>query len=243
MPKLSIIIPCKNEEEQLPKLLASIKRQTFTDYEIIVADAHSKDRTREIAESFGARVVEGGMPGPGRNKGALQAQGTHLLFLDADVTLLSDRYLEDVLKEFEEKRADVATGPIIPQSDKYLDHVFHGFYNAFIKLTESIRPHAPGMCILTKRHMHEGVQGFDEEVVFAEDMEYVQRAVKRGNRFKVLRSQPISASVRRFDKDGRWGIAIKYVYGELRMIVKGPFRKQPFRYDMGGTEKKDKHDS
>ena len=96
MPKLSIIIPCKNEEEQLPKLLASIKRQTFTDYEIIVADAHSKDRTREIAESFGARVVEGGMPGPGRNKGALQAQGTHLLFLDADVTFLSHRYLENV---------------------------------------------------------------------------------------------------------------------------------------------------
>ncbi|MEN6592532.1 MAG: glycosyltransferase family A protein, partial [Methanobacterium sp.] len=58
--KISIIIPTYNEEEYLPYLLESIKRQDFTDYEVIVADAHSTDKTREIAKSFGAKIVDGG---------------------------------------------------------------------------------------------------------------------------------------------------------------------------------------
>ena len=48
----SIIIPTYNEEEYLPVLLDSIKEQDFNDYEIIVADANSSDRTREIAEDI-----------------------------------------------------------------------------------------------------------------------------------------------------------------------------------------------
>ena len=58
--KLSIIIPTYNEEEYLPKLLESIKMQDFTDYEVIVADANSKDNTRKIATDYGAKVVDGG---------------------------------------------------------------------------------------------------------------------------------------------------------------------------------------
>ena len=50
---LSIIIPTYNEEEYLPKLLNCIKNQTHKDYEIIVADANSKDKTRQIAKKYG----------------------------------------------------------------------------------------------------------------------------------------------------------------------------------------------
>ena len=50
---LSIIIPTYNEEEYLPLLLESIKQQDFRDYEIIVADANSKDNTVKIAEEYG----------------------------------------------------------------------------------------------------------------------------------------------------------------------------------------------
>lgn len=238
MPKLSIIIPCKNEEVNLPKLLESIKKQTFTDYEVIVADAHSTDHTRETARAYGARVVDGGMPGPGRNSGALQAKGEYLMFFDADVVMPSDNYFEDILREFELKKADVATCRVTPLSDKPIDKAFHGIYNAYVKLTEHILPHAPGFCIIARRHVHEGIKGFDEDVVFAEDHDYVQRAHKSGHRFRLLDSHPIAASVRRFEKDGRWGIGIKYVFGELRMMVKGPFKKEdmPFEYEMGGEE-------
>ena len=52
---LSIIIPTKNEEEYLTALLKSIKKQTFKDYEIIVADNNSKDKTRKIAKNTDAK--------------------------------------------------------------------------------------------------------------------------------------------------------------------------------------------
>ncbi|MEN9558679.1 MAG: hypothetical protein RL141_1048 [Candidatus Parcubacteria bacterium] len=239
MIRLSIIIPTKNEEAHLPALLDSIRRQSFTDYEVIVADNHSSDRTVEIAKASGARVVAGGMPGPARNKGALQAKGSLLLFLDADAVLTSETYLEDMLREFDEQKADVATCILRPVSAKIIDQVFYGAYNAFAQLTERFRPHAAGTCILVRRHMHEGLKGFDEEVVLGEDMDYVQRAAKDGARFRLLKkSGPVDVSVRRFEKDGRWGVVFKYLFGELHMLVKGPIKKIPFTYEMGGPEKK-----
>ncbi|MFO7343182.1 MAG: glycosyltransferase, partial [Bacillaceae bacterium] len=56
-PLVSVIIPARNEEKNLPHLLASLQKQTYKSMEIIVADDGSADRTAEIAENFGARVV------------------------------------------------------------------------------------------------------------------------------------------------------------------------------------------
>lgn len=236
MPRLSIIIPVKNEEEHLPRLLKTIAEQTFRDFEVIVADAHSTDRTAEIATSFGARVVEGGMPGPGRNRGALHATGEMIVFFDADVALPGALFLEECLAEMDRKELDVATCKVKPISQNPVDHALHEAYNAYVIAMEHIRPHAPGFCIFVRRHIHEGIKGFDEDVVFAEDHEYVQRAAKQGHRFGILRSHPIGASIRRLEKDGRISIALKYLYGELRMMVKGPIKETPFDYEMGGDD-------
>lgn len=238
MPRLSIVIPAKNEEQMLPKLLDTIKGQTFRDYEVIVADAHSTDRTIEIAKEFGARVVEGGMPGPGRNRGALHAKGETIAFFDADVQLPSSRFLEECVAEMDRKKLDVATCKVKPITRKNIDRALHEAYNAYVVATEKIRPHAPGFCILVRRHAHEGIKGFDEEVVFAEDHDYVQRAKKQGHRFGILRSHPIAVSVRRLEKDGRLSIALKYVFGELHMMTKGAIKEDLFEYKMGG-----KHDA
>lgn len=236
MPRLSIVIPVKNEEEHLPRLLQTIVDQTFKDVEIIVADAESTDRTVAIAESFGARVVEGGMPGPGRNKGALHATGDVIAFFDADVQLPNATFLEACLAEMNEKGLDVATCKVRPISVSHIDHALHEAYNAYAIAMEQLRPHAPGFCIFVRRHAHTGIKGFDEDVVFAEDHDYVQRAAKAGHRFGVLRSHPIAVSIRRLEKDGRISIALKYLYGELRMMVKGPIKELPFDYEMGGSE-------
>ena len=79
---LSIIIPTLNEEKYLPVLLESIKKQKFEgDYELIVADAGSQDKTVEIARNFGGKIVPGGLPAKGRNQGAAEARGDLFLFL------------------------------------------------------------------------------------------------------------------------------------------------------------------
>lgn len=240
MPRVSIVIPAKNEEAELPRLLQSIKAQTFFDYEVIVADAHSTDRTKEIAESFGARVVEGAMPGPGRNRGALHAKGDIIAFFDADVQLPSTKFLEECVAEMDRKQLDITTCKVKPMSRKPIDRAMHEVYNAFVIATEKVRPHAPGFCILVRRAVHEGINGFDEDVVFAEDHDYVQRAAKKGHTFGVLRSHPIAVSVRRLEKDGRLAIALKYVFGELYMLTKGSFKEMPFEYQMGGSTEQEK---
>ena len=86
---LSIIIPTLNEEHYLPLLLESIKRQDFDShgYEIIIADADSRDKTLKIAQNYNCKVIDGGLPAKGKNKGAKVARGDLLLFLDADTVL------------------------------------------------------------------------------------------------------------------------------------------------------------
>ncbi len=129
---LSIIIPTYNEEEYLPLLLKSIKQQDFRDYEIIVADANSKDNTVKIAEEYGCIVVEGGMPAVGRNNGAKVAKGEYLLFLDSDLKLTED-YLAKVIYEFKMERLGIAITQMKPLSKKKTeDKILHDLANLFM---------------------------------------------------------------------------------------------------------------
>lgn len=101
--KLTIIIPAKNEEKTLPYLIDSIKKQTLKNVDIIVADANSKDKTKEIAINHGCKVVRGGPTDEGKNNGANEAIKNNadiLVFIDADVILPSKCFLENALKEF-----------------------------------------------------------------------------------------------------------------------------------------------
>ena len=89
--QLSIIIPARNEEQNLPTLLDSITSQIVHPREIIVVDDSSTDRTAEIARKQGATVVVSQpLPDGWRGKtwachqGAQAATGEKLLFLDAD---------------------------------------------------------------------------------------------------------------------------------------------------------------
>ena len=88
---VSLIIPARNEEHNLPKLLASLENQRTRLHELIVIDDGSTDRTAEIATSHGARVITSvPLPEGWRGKtwachqGALAATGELLIFMDAD---------------------------------------------------------------------------------------------------------------------------------------------------------------
>ena len=55
MPRVSVIIPAYNAEAFLPETLASVEAQTYDDWEVVVADDASTDRTAEVVESRGGR--------------------------------------------------------------------------------------------------------------------------------------------------------------------------------------------
>ena len=207
--KISIIIPTYNEEEYLPKLLESIKSQDFTDYEIIVADAQSDDNTREIAKEYGCVVVEGGLPGPGRNRGAEVAQGEILLFLDSDLEL-TENYLSNVIEEFESEDLGIAITQMTPLSEKKRDKYLHDLANWFMIAVENIKPHGAGCYgIISKKELHDEVNGFDENLSFGEDTDYIER-VAEISEFKVLRNARIGVSTRRLEEEGLYTLLKQY---------------------------------
>ena len=96
--KVSIIMPTLNAAALLDNCLASIARQTYTRdrYEIILADAFSKDATRDIAKKFGALVIDdsGNNMEEGKRLALQHATGEYIVFVDADNEFTHPDYLE-----------------------------------------------------------------------------------------------------------------------------------------------------
>ena len=94
---ISIIITTKNSSGTLPTLLASISRQEYRNYEVIVIDNSSTDKTTAIAKDFGAKVITCGPERSAqRNMGAIESKYDTFLFLDSDMEI-SSGLLEECL--------------------------------------------------------------------------------------------------------------------------------------------------
>tara|TARA_B100001964_G_C14193052_1_gene582025 strand:- start:761 stop:1507 length:747 start_codon:yes stop_codon:yes gene_type:complete len=232
---LSIIIITKNEEEYLPRLLKSVKDQMYKDYEIILSDAYSIDRTIEIAENYNCKIIKGGLPSIGRNNGGKVAQGDLLLFLDADVEMPKD-FLNNTVKEFKKRNLGTAVPHCRPISDKKIDKLLHYLYNKWALLTQYFYPHGIGFCIFVKKDIFNKMNGFKENIFFAEDHDFVNRSQKYG-KFRILKKTSISVDVRRLDKEGRLNLIKKYFQAILYRIFKGEIYEPSFEYELqGGIE-------
>ncbi len=225
---LSIIIPTLNEEDYLPRFLNEIKKQSFSNYEIIVADANSTDRTVEMAKQAGCRVVEGGIPAKGRNEGAKAAKGDILLFMDADNFYLPDNFFEKILTEFKERDLDAAYFTLYLDGNIVDKIVFWG-YNLWTKITQKFLPHASNST-LVKKSIHQKVGGFDETIMLAEDHVYVREIGKCGKFGYIELEDPVLTSARRMERDGSVKTYAKYLLAGIYMLVVGPIRTDIFKY-------------
>ncbi|OGE43253.1 hypothetical protein A3B45_00835 [Candidatus Daviesbacteria bacterium RIFCSPLOWO2_01_FULL_39_12] len=230
---ISIIIPTFNEEQYLPKLLKSIQRQTVSPYEIIVADNNSIDQTRQIARQFGCKVIDGGLPPPARNNGAKIATQPILLFLDADIILSTNDFLEKTIQEMTDKKLSITSCFMIPLSKSGIDKFIFMFINFFYNLTKRFFPKINGFCIFVRKEIHQKINGFDESLLLGEDYDYVKRAVKVG-RFDYLRCCKIAVSIRRLSEEGRIKMALKYTAIVLYIFIFGKIKKNFFNYKFGG---------
>jgi len=101
-PRVSFILPTLNVEELIDNCLASIVRQTYprSRYEIILADAHSTDRTREIAGKYGAVILDddGKNMEEGKRLALRHATGEYIVFVDADNEITHPDYIELAVK-------------------------------------------------------------------------------------------------------------------------------------------------
>jgi len=228
---VSIVIPTYNEEKYLPKLLDSIDKQTVGPTEVIVSDAFSEDKTREIAKKYGCKVVDGGLPAVGRNSGAKVAKSEIILFLDADVVLPKD-FLEKTISEMTERGLDMASCFLKPTTRSKVDLAFYSAFNYYCKITTKIHPHIPGSCIFIKKYLHQKINGFDETIVMCEDQDFVKRASKFG-KFAFLKSFKIPFSERRMIREGKIKFALKYFAMEMHLIFLGKIKRDLFDYKLG----------
>ncbi len=106
-PLISVTIPTKNSEETISFCLQSIKEQSYPDIEIVVVDSFSSDKTRMIAESYGAKIVlcKGGLL-EARFLGVESSRGEYVVLVDSD-QILEKTAIERALKLVEEKSYDM----------------------------------------------------------------------------------------------------------------------------------------
>ena len=121
---ISVIMLVYNREALIPRAIESILGQTFRDFEFIIVDNGSADRSGQIADEYAARdgrirVIhrERGNIGAGRNTGLDAARGEYIAFIDDDDWAEPD-FLEFLSRLAEENRADVA---ICGAADKIFD--------------------------------------------------------------------------------------------------------------------------
>ena len=233
---ISIIIPTLNEEKYLPLLLDSIKKQSYQDYEIIVSDGCSEDKTLEIAESYNCKTIiakkDKRHPSIQRNNGAKIAQGNILLFLDADTALPNDKFLETTINDFTKRKLGVAGFFMDFQSKKFFYRFYYCVYNSLAFLAQRIKPLAVGAGIIIKKELHDYINGFDEQVFIGEDQIYCEQAAKK-EKFRLIKKTKIFFSIRRFEKTGRWKMFGNLVYSVLYVLIFGPIRKKIIDYDFG----------
>jgi 4,4'-diaponeurosporenoate glycosyltransferase len=133
VPKISIIIPARNEEKNLPVLLCSIKNQGVALHEVIVVNDSSTDETATIASGYGAYVIDSG-PLPegwlgkpwGCYQGAQQAKGDIFIFLDAD-TFFEPEGLERIIDNYNEGAGVISFFPYHRIKKSY--ETFSAFFN------------------------------------------------------------------------------------------------------------------
>jgi len=227
MVKFSVVVPTYNEEKYIRKTLQALKKQTFTDFEVIVKDGGSKDQTVKIAKRFADRIVS--LPdtsvADARNQGARYAEGENLVFTDAD-TLLPPQTLER-FNEFMDNRQVVGVScRKIPQSGNLLDRFLYEFVNASTFVSSKIGlGGAHGNCMLIRRRVFEQIGGFNPNIIVAEEQELVRRASKFG-RYIFLLDFYVVENPRRLHKWGRRRLYMAWTIGMVKSFIAG--KKQSY---------------
>ncbi|ACK41649.1 glycosyl transferase family 2 [Dictyoglomus turgidum DSM 6724] len=186
--KVSVIIPARNEEKNLDKLLYLLQKQTYKPYEVIVVNDNSEDNTEEVAKRYGVKVVSLYEDPPegwvGKNwaiwNGYLESRGEILLFLDADVEP-REEFIEVMLSNYEKYGGLISCWPY-QRFEKFYEHLNFIFnIGAVITMCAIKKEGAFGPSMMISREYYEKVGGHKEvrdKVV--EDLHFGNLCIKKG---------------------------------------------------------------
>ncbi|GHB68801.1 TIGR04283 family arsenosugar biosynthesis glycosyltransferase [Persicitalea jodogahamensis] len=193
--RISVVIPTYNEEDNIGRLVSELRQYGGTQLaEVIVVDAPSTDRTAEVAQAAGAKVVVADQPGRAcqMNAGAQIATGEVLYFVHADVHIHPD-YVDDIEQA-------VAEGYTLGcyryqfDSPRLLLKI-----NAFFQRFDRIWSRGGDQTLFITKKEFDQLEGYCEKHRVMEDYEFIIRARKQ-HRFKII-PKNIIVSSRKYDEN------------------------------------------
>ena len=207
---ITIVVPCKNEENYIHHLLDSLRAQDIGDTRIIIADC-STDNTRQVIQDnsvgLNVEIIDGGPVSIAKNNGARLVTTPYILFIDADVRFFKDTVIRDAVDKIESMNLDLI-GLNIKCYDKDLRAKI-GFtaFNVINHTLKYFSPFAVGAFMLTRRDRFEEFGGFPEKFSTSED--YFLSRMYSPKKFRIIKHH-FGQDSRRFKKMGYLGMA-KYL--------------------------------
>jgi glycosyltransferase involved in cell wall biosynthesis len=204
--KITIVIPCKNEENYIPYLLTHLRNQMIGSTRIIIADC-STDNTREVIQvskgNLNVEVIDGGPVSFAKNNGARLVTTPYILFIDADVRFFEDTVIRDAVAEMESKDLDLIGLNLKCYDQDMRAKIGFALFNGINNILKYFSPFAIGAFMLTRRDRFEELGGFPEKTVTSED--YFLSRMYSPKKFKIL-NHYFGQDSRRFKKMGYFGM-------------------------------------
>ena len=206
--KITIVVPCKNEENYIANLLVHLRWQKdIGNTRIIIADC-STDNTREIIQAakgeLNVEVIEGGPVSFAKNAGAKLVTTPYILFIDADVRFFKDTVIQDAVDEIESRNLDLIGLNIKCYDNDLRAQIGFVIFNFVNNIMKYKVPFAVGAFMLTRRDRFEEFGGFAEKYGTSED--FFLSKLYDTKKFKLM-NHHFGQDSRRFKKMGYFGMA------------------------------------
>lgn len=221
MLKVSVIIPTLNEEKYLPLLLEDIRKQTYKNFEVIVVDGNSNDKTRKLAENYKETIrnltfycVDKRNIGFQRNFGVKKAKGEWVFIMDAD-TRVEHNYFELLMEKISalNSRVFITTGVYIDKSN-LINFLLSLYINIGLFLFPKIGfPWLIGAFVGIRKKDFLRLFGFHEKSILGEDYDFAKKAVGKGMKYICYFKPRYYFSFRRIAKYGFIRSLSGYLWG------------------------------
>jgi len=221
-PLISVVIPAFNEEKYIGNCLASLQKQSFKDFEVIVVDNNCTDNTAKIADGFKATVIKEKIQGmtPARERGFQEAKSAIIARTDAD-SVASNNWLSSIYRYFTLYPQMVAlTGGFsfseVNRAEEKLLSVFISAYSRHMKLMMGhYQLNGPNYAL--RKSAWEKIEIHDDDKVVHEDMDLACHLYELGE-IKYFPNLKVGYSLRRWKKKF-WYTMFEYGVRNIRTVL------------------------
>ena len=208
--KITIVVPCKNEENYINHLLDALREQDIRDTRVIIADC-STDNTRQVIQTMkgelNVEVIDGGPVSVAKNNGARLVTTPYILFIDADVRFFKNNVIRDAVSLIESKNLDLIGLKIKCYDRDPRAKIGFIIFNTINQALKYFSPFAVGAFMLTRKDRFDEYGGFPEKFSTSED--YFLSRMYSPKKFRILKHH-FGQDSRRFKKMGYFGMG-KYL--------------------------------